>query len=64
LDFWGGGGGVVDDFIGLDNQRAAFTEHELPFRTLGCYGHDETLEHLDLVLPDVVDWLTSISGNP
>jgi pimeloyl-ACP methyl ester carboxylesterase len=62
--FWGGGDGVVDDFIGLENQRAAFTERGLPFRTLGSYGHDETLEHLDLVLPDVADWLAGTNGNP
>lgn len=61
--FWGGGDGVIDDFIGLENQRAAFTERELPFRTLGSYSHDEALEHLGVVLPDVVDWLAGLNGN-
>lgn len=61
--FWGGGDGVVDNFVGLANQEAAFIERASPFRTLGSYGHDEALEHLDLVLPDVIDWLADVGSS-
>jgi pimeloyl-ACP methyl ester carboxylesterase len=45
------------DLVGLDTQAAAFAERGLPFGVFEGLTHGGMLEHLDLVLTDVIEWL-------
>jgi pimeloyl-ACP methyl ester carboxylesterase len=57
FSFWGGEDEVLEEIVGLGDQRAGFVQRGLPYRVIDGLGHGGMLERLDLVLPDVAEWL-------
>lgn len=60
FSFWGGGDEVLEEIVGIVDQKAGFAQRGLPFRVIDGLGHGGMLERLDLVLPDVAEWLTAV----
>jgi pimeloyl-ACP methyl ester carboxylesterase len=60
FSFWGGGDEVLEEIVGLGDLEAGFVQRGLPFRVIDDLGHGGMLERLDLVLPDVAEWLEGL----
>lgn len=55
--FWGGADEVIEESVGLDAQASAFVARGLACRVFDGLTHGGMLQHLDLVLPEVIEWL-------